>query len=115
MLKRMYRFYGLGSVRPAMRHGKVIRLGVMSLRALPRRGSDNSRAAVVVSRKVSKKAVVRNRIRRRIYECLRENWLLIKTPLDIVVIVHDESIATIPSMELKRVLLGGIDRIQKNL
>lgn len=47
----------------------------------------NNRFAIVVSKKISKKAVERNKIRRRIYEVLRLNLDKIKTPYDIVFLV----------------------------
>lgn len=48
------------------------------------------RAAVVVSRKVHKSAVTRNRIRRRLYEILRQIEGDIAGPYDIVITVfHD--------------------------
>jgi ribonuclease P protein component len=57
---------------------------------------------VVVSRKVSKSAVVRNRIRRRIYECVRNFEPL--AVYDLVFIVYDEQVATMPAVELGRIV-----------
>jgi ribonuclease P protein component len=63
----------------------------------------NYRLSVVVSKKVSKKAVVRNRIRRRIYEHVR---ILFGTspnlpiPYDFLLTVFDERLATLPADEL---------------
>ena len=45
-----------------------------------------SRFAVIVSGKVVRRAVVRNRIRRRIMECLRLNYSCFPTGFDIIVI-----------------------------
>lgn len=49
-----------------------------------------SRAAVVVSKKISKRAVVRNRIRRRISEILRLSWPTIAPGFDIIVLVRSD-------------------------
>lgn len=49
-----------------------------------------SRLVVVVSKKVSKKAVIRNRIRRHIVEYVRMQWETVTPGYDIVVTVrHD--------------------------
>ncbi|MDQ5885605.1 MAG: ribonuclease protein component [Patescibacteria group bacterium] len=59
------------------------------------------RCAVVVSKKISKSAVKRNRIRRRLYEIVRKNQGSITVSADIVITVHNELIATIPHAELE--------------
>lgn len=54
---------------------------------------ESYRFAVVVSRKVNKSAVKRNRIRRRLYEALREIENDINGPQDIVLTVFHDSVA----------------------
>jgi ribonuclease P protein component len=49
--------------------------------------------AVVVSRKVSKSAAVRNRIRRRIYEQVRARQAHIPAGTDLVLTVYSEQLA----------------------
>lgn len=51
------------------------------------------RAAVVVGTKVSKKAVIRNRLRRQIREILRLNLAKLKSGHDLVLIVKKEAMA----------------------
>jgi len=58
------------------------------------------RMAVVVSKKVAKSAVVRNRIRRRIYETVRTQAILSNQPFDVVFVVQNPNIATMPESEL---------------
>ncbi|MGH7193775.1 MAG: ribonuclease P protein component, partial [Candidatus Saccharimonadales bacterium] len=73
MLGRTHRFHGRKSLNGVYRHGRTARTAAMSLR-YSRRASDRPyRVAVVVSRKVSKSAVTRNRIRRRIYAAVRNS------------------------------------------
>lgn len=60
--------------------------------------------AVVVSKKVSKSAVVRNRIRRRVIENIRLLEGQISQPYDLVVTIFDEKVATMPAEELTDVL-----------
>ena len=56
--------------------------------------------AVVVSKKVAKSAVVRNRIRRRVYETVRTQAILSNQPFDVVFVVQNPNIATMPESEL---------------
>lgn len=60
--------------------------------------------AVVVSRKVNKRAVVRNKIRRRIYELLRLKVKDKKLNSDIVIIIYGDQFATMPIGELSDIL-----------
>lgn len=59
------------------------------------------RVAVVVSKRVDKSAVVRNRIRRRIYELVREREAQINAPYDLVITVHDPGVAKLPHATLE--------------
>lgn len=56
---------------------------------------------MVVSKKVSKSAVVRNRIRRRLYEIIRQMDPSIPNGLDLVVIVFSEDVASEPYEQLQ--------------
>ncbi len=59
------------------------------------------RLAVVVSRKVSKAAVVRNRIRRRIFEVVRREGGRIAPQYDLVFSVYGAELATLAHEELR--------------
>jgi ribonuclease P protein component len=72
----------------------------MALRFLPNERRKDYRLAIVVSRKVSKSAVVRNRIRRRLYEDVRILCSSFTDIYDLVIIVYDEKLATIPPAQL---------------
>lgn len=61
--------------------------------------------AVVVSRKVHKSAVVRNRIRRRVYEAARTHEGQFLGAYDIVVTIFSDQVATMESAELRRRLI----------
>jgi ribonuclease P protein component len=63
------------------------------------------RLAVVVSRKISKSAVVRNRIRRRIYESVRILSTKLNAPYDLALIVYDEKLAAMPYAQLEQELI----------
>ena len=66
--------------------------------------------AVVISRKVNKSAVVRNRIRRRIYEVLRSNSDAIKGNYDLIFSVYGDELADISSKELEVMVKGLLKR-----
>lgn len=104
MISRKHRFHGYGSLRTVYRHGKTVRGPLCSIRYLHNQRRDNYRAAVVVSKKVNKSAVVRNRIRRRVFEALRAQEGKIKEPYDIVITVFHETVATMPHDELKTMI-----------
>lgn len=63
---------------------------------------DSYRVAVVVSRKVRKSAVGRNRIRRRVYGAVRN--LGLSRPFDIVITIFSDSLLDVPAEDLARQL-----------
>jgi ribonuclease P protein component len=72
MISRKNRFNHRLAVQAVYRGAKTARAPMMSLK-YSIKPNHPWRAAIVVSKKVSKSAVKRNRIRRRIYEWLRVN------------------------------------------
>lgn len=103
MLSKKYRFHSRGGVRATYQHGKTIRTPLISLvYAKNERGFQ--RFAVVVSKKVLKSAVGRNRIRRRVYEALRLETKDFKLAQDSIFIVYNKNIATMPFLELRRLV-----------
>src|SRR5581483_10393274 len=93
MLRSNHRFHGLGSLRRVYQHGQTVRSPLVALKVLPNERRNDYRAAVVVSRKVNKSAVVRNRLRRRLYEQLRLQQAKIDKPFDLVFTVYSEQLA----------------------
>lgn len=73
---------------------------VLRIHQHPKRVHD--RVAVVVSKKLSKKATMRNRIRRRVFEAARVSWPKIDAPYDIVFIATSPELAVMPSSELHK-------------
>ena len=103
MLSKKYRFHSRGGVRYVYQKGKTIRNSKMSLVFVPNeRGF--TRVAVVVSKKVNKTAVGRNRIRRRIYEVLRKNFDSIPKKTDYVFVVFSPEVLKMPVSELEKIL-----------
>lgn len=87
-------------------HGKTVRKSKMSL-VFCDNARGYTRIAVVVSKKVEKSAVKRNRIRRRIYEILRKNFESIPKKRDYIFVVYSKDVATMPFAKLEE-LLGGL-------
>ncbi len=102
MIARTNRFHGRGSLRPVYAKGQVVRGQLFALKYLPNSRRKTYRAAIVVSRKVHKSAVVRNRIRRRLYELIRKSPLATADPIDLICIVYSDRIAQMPAEELAK-------------
>ena len=103
MLSKKYRFHSRGGVKWVYQHGKTVRTAKMSLVFVPNeRGF--TRVAVVVSKKVEKTAVGRNRIRRRVYEALRRNFELVPKKRDYVFVVYSKEVMKMPFGELEGML-----------
>jgi len=102
MLARTNRFHGHQSVRRIYRQGSAVRGGLMSLHVYQDERNPKTKAAVVVSRKVDKSAVTRNRIRRRVYEQVRLQQADFKKPAEMIFTVYKPELATIPAEDLAR-------------
>ncbi len=103
MLSKKYRFHSRGGVKYVYRHGKTVRSAKMSLVFVPNeRGF--TRVAVVVSKKVERTAVGRNRMRRRVYEVLRRNFDSVPKKVDYVFVVYSKEVMRMPEPELEEML-----------
>ena len=105
MIDALHRFHGRGSLRFVYQHGKSVRGPFNALRYSCNNRRKTFRVAVVVSRKVHKSAVVRNRIRRRVYEIVRQQTEHIAEPYDLVFLLYSDQVATMPAAELSAMLL----------
>ncbi len=94
------RFHGHGSLRYVYNNGQVIRSHLATLKYTQNPRRNKSRIAIVVSKKVIKNAVYRNRVRRRLYEYIRPKIVEFDNNLDIVVIVTSGEMLTISHLEL---------------
>lgn len=100
MINRLHRFHGHNSLRYVYQHGRVTRGQLFAIKAAHNSRRTTYRLAVVVSKKVTKSAVRRNRIRRRLYEQVRLLEKQITKPYDIVITVYSEQLAVMESTEL---------------
>lgn len=104
MISRRHRFHGYNSLRFVYQNGETVRGPLCALKFAPNNRRDEYRLAVVVSKKVSKSAVQRNRIRRRLYEAFRHQAAHIQRPYDMVVTVFSDELRTIPAAEVDRLV-----------
>ena len=103
MLNKKYRFHSRGGVRYVYQKGKTIRTPKMSL-IFAENTRGFTRVAVVVSKKVEKSAVGRNRIRRRIYEALRLNLDYLPKKHDYIFVVFSSEVLKMSFDDLERLL-----------
>ena len=101
MISFKHRFHGHNSLRFVYSHGKTVRSSVLAVRVAENSHRQLYRCAVVVSKKISKSAVKRNRMRRRIYEIIRRNEQDLVGAYDIVVTVYSDQVATMPAHDLE--------------
>lgn len=103
MLAKKYRFHSRGGVKYTYAHGKTIRSPKISLVY-----NDNPRGfqrfAVVVSKKVEKTAVGRNRIRRRVYEAIRAELPDYQLKRDHIFVIYSKDIISIDFQNLKTLI-----------
>ncbi len=112
MIDKIHRFQGHGSLRFVYQKGETVRGPYCSLKYILNRRRSTYRVAVVVSRKVHKSAVVRNRIRRRIYEALRAESVSITAAFDMVFIVYSDQLAVLPTDHLHAALRDKLTKAQ---
>jgi len=100
MLSKKYRFHSRGGVRYTYQNGKTIRGSKISL-VFANNTRNRQRFAVVVSKKVLKSAVGRNRIRRRVYEAIRLEMPKIEKPVDCIFIIYVKDVLDIDFKDLR--------------
>lgn len=106
MLSFRNRFHGHGSLRYVYKNGQAIRSHLVTLKFSQHPKRKQQRVAVVISKKVIKGAVGRNRVRRRVYEIIRHELPKIKDAQDLVFLVFSSEVATMPHDELVSAIKG---------
>jgi ribonuclease P protein component len=104
MLSFLHRFHGHGSLRYVYKNGQAIRSHLITIKYVTNPHRDHSRFAVVVSKKVHKSAVGRNRIRRRVFEIIRQELPNFKSAHDVAVMVFSSEVISLPQEELQATL-----------
>jgi ribonuclease P protein component len=112
MLGRSHRFHGYNSLRNVYQRGLNVRGPLISLKHGQRDLGRPYRVAVVVSKKVHKSAVKRNRIRRRVYECVRRQDSQIKGGNDLVFTVFSDQVAEMEAPKLQQLIDSLLAKVQ---
>lgn len=106
MLKASLRFHGHGSLRFLYKNADAYRSHYFTVKLIKNRHRKDSRFSVVVSKKTHKSAVGRNRIRRRLYELLRDEYPKLNGTYDIALIVTSGEVLGAESTDLRDSLRG---------
>lgn len=100
MISSLFRFHGHNSLRYVYSNGKAVRSQLFTIKYVSNVHRSRPRFSVVVSKKVIKSAVGRNRIRRRLYEYLRVNTERLNGTYDIVIICTSADLRTLPYAQI---------------
>ncbi len=90
MLSRANRFHGRASLRYVYQNGKMVRGPLLGLKYAVNERRQAFRCAIVVSKKISKSAVKRNRVRRQLYAIVGGLAPQITQPYDLVITVFSD-------------------------
>lgn len=89
MLAKKYKLKKKNDFKKVFDNGKYYQQGFISLKFF-KNNLDITRFGLIVSSKISKKAVERNKIKRRIENTIQINQKNIKTGFDIIILVRPE-------------------------
>ena len=106
MLNRAHRFHGLHALDFVYKQGQTVRGPAVTLKFVKNNRQQQFRVAVVVSKKVSKSAVKRNRMRRRVFAIVREQLEQLGEPYDLVFMIYDADVVTMDSEVLQKQVQG---------
>ena len=112
MISIKYRFHGHNSLRYVYSNGKAVRSQNYTIKYVPNSHRKNPRFSVVISKKVIKSAVGRNRVRRRLYEYLRNNISRFNDIYDVVIICTSGEIRAQPYQEISSQLDNLFEKAQ---
>ncbi|QQS17655.1 ribonuclease P protein component [Candidatus Saccharibacteria bacterium] len=99
MISQKFRFHGHNSLKYVFQHGQSERNRHLAIKWTENKRRRHPRLSVVVSKKVFKSAVKRNRIRRRIYESARP-LLIDAAAIDAVISVYSGEVLDMSHDEL---------------
>ena len=104
MIPFKQRFHGHNSLRFVYKNGQAIRSRLITVKTIKNPHRKDSRVAVVISKKILKSAVRRNRIRRRIYEYIRVELPNLNGIYDIVVIITSNELLSMSFDDISKQL-----------
>ena len=101
MISSDHRFHGHGSLKYIFSKGATFRSRHLILRAIRNPRRKKSRVAIIVSKKVEKRAVGRNRIRRRLFGVIQSYLPTLNDTYDIAFIVTGSELKEMDYLELQ--------------
>ena len=104
MITKTHRFHGRNSLRYVYQNGQTTRSPFFAIKSSLNPKRQNYRAAVIISRKIHKSAVARNRLRRRIYEIIRGLDKDIIKPYEIVLTIFSDQLIEESPKSLNRLI-----------
>ena len=111
MISSNNRFHGHSSLNFVYKNGQVARSRWLTIKAVVNPKRKNSRIAVIISKKILKGAVKRNRVRRQIYEYAANLLPNLKNVYDIAIIVTSGELFTETQPEIFSQLDQVIDQL----
>jgi ribonuclease P protein component len=109
MLAQKYRLTLDNNIKRVMKSGRPFLTKFINFK-ITENNLEHSRFCIIISGKVDKRAVVRNRIKRQISEALRFNMNKIKSGYDVVILVK----STIMDKETKKIAYN-YHEIERNI
>ena len=103
MLAKINRFHGRKSLNSVYKKGQTVNRDQISLRYASNR-SKGVLVAVVISKKTHKSSVVRNRIRRRVYEYVRKNLNNITPNTSLIISIYSDRFKSTKAREIEDIL-----------
>lgn len=89
MIARAYRLRTATDFNKTYKHGRSTNADVLYVKSYQTHLA-HSRVAVVASKKVSKRAVVRNRCKRRVVEIVRKEWGSVKPGYNFIITIKSD-------------------------
>lgn len=111
MISSINRFHGHSSLNFVYKNGQAVRSRWLTIKYIKNSKRQNSRIAVIISKKVLKGAVKRNRVRRQIYEYTKNLLPKLNNVYDIAVIVTSGELYTDTQVEIFDKLNQIIDQL----
>ena len=100
MISQKYRFHGHASLKYVLANGTIARGKVLSIKFVDNTQRHYSRVAMIISKKVLKHAVDRNRARRRLYEIMRQRLAQFNRVVDVAVMIYQPRVLDMSYDEL---------------
>ncbi|MGB3024025.1 MAG: ribonuclease P protein component [Candidatus Saccharimonadales bacterium] len=113
MISNKHRFHGRASLRRVFQNGSSTRGRTLLIKYTTAPNRTTTRCAVIVSKKIFKSAVKRNRVRRRIFEIVRHELSTLQPGTDMVITVLTPDVLTMPHSELVSELTKLLSRLPR--